>query len=84
MRAYLGRDLLPSLGRVTAAAATRRRAELAGRQLIETLTRFGFMEEPARSVPAPTQDLDARLIAEQRIAIEEAFEAVMLVVRRKF
>ena len=64
VRAYLGRDLLPRLGRVAAAAATRRRAELAGRQLVETLTRFGFMEEPARSVAAPTQDLDARLIAD--------------------
>jgi CheY-like chemotaxis protein len=64
VRAYLGRDLLPQLGRVVATAGARRRAELAGRQLIETLTRFGFMEEPARSVPAPTQDLDARLIAD--------------------
>jgi len=64
VRAYLGRDLLPQLGRVVATAGARRRAELAGRQLIETLTRFGFMEEPARSIPAPTQDLDARLIAD--------------------
>ncbi len=64
VRAYLGRDLLPQLGRVVAATGSRRRAELAGRQLVETLTRFGFMEEPARSVPAPTQDLDARLIAD--------------------
>ncbi len=64
VRAYLGRDLLPQLGRVVAAMGARRRAELAGRQLVETLTRFGFMEEPARSVPAPTQDLDARLIAD--------------------
>jgi CheY-like chemotaxis protein len=64
VRAYLGRDLLPQLGRVVAATGSRRRAELAGRQLVETLTRFGFTEEPARSVPAPTQDLDARLIAD--------------------
>jgi DNA-binding NtrC family response regulator len=64
VRAYLGRDRLPQLGRVVAAAATRRRAELTGRQLAETLTRFGFMEDPARTVPAPTQDLDARLIAD--------------------
>jgi CheY-like chemotaxis protein len=64
VRAYLGRDLLPQLGRVVAITGARRRAELAGRQMIETLTRFGFMEEPARSVPAPTQDLDARLIAD--------------------
>ena len=64
VRACLGRDSLPRLGRVVAAAAARRRAELAGRQLVETLTRFGFMEEPARSLPAPTQDLDAQLIAD--------------------
>jgi len=44
--------------------ATRRRAELTGRQLVETLTRFGFMAERARTVLAPTQDLDARLIAD--------------------
>jgi CheY-like chemotaxis protein len=64
VRAYLNRELLPRLGRIVASAATRRRAELAGRQLVETLTRFGFMEEPSRSVPAPTQDLDASVIAD--------------------
>jgi CheY-like chemotaxis protein len=64
VRAYLGRDHLPHLGRVVAAAAIRRRAEFTGRQLAETLTRFGFMEDPARAVPAPTHDLDARLIAD--------------------
>ena len=36
---------------VVATVGARRRAELAGRQLVETLTRFGFMEEPARSGP---------------------------------
>jgi CheY-like chemotaxis protein len=64
VRAYLGRDLLPHLGRVVAAAATRRRAELAGRQMSETLTRFGVMEDPARPVAPPSLDLDARLIAD--------------------
>jgi CheY-like chemotaxis protein len=64
VRAYIGRDRLPRLGRVVASAAARRRAELTGRQLAETLTRFGFMDEPARNMPAPTQDLDARLIAD--------------------
>jgi len=64
VRAYLGRDLLPQLGRVVAAAALRRRGELTGRQMSETLTRFGLMEDPARAVPTPTLDLDARLIAD--------------------
>jgi CheY-like chemotaxis protein len=73
VRAYLGRDFLPRLGRVVAAAATRRRAELTGRQLVETLTRFGFMEEPARSIAPPTQDLDASLIADAASKGETAF-----------
>ena len=64
VRAYLVRDALPSLGRVVAATAMRRRAELTGRQLVETLTRFGIMEEPARTILPPTQDLDASLIAD--------------------
>jgi len=64
VRAYLGRDLLPHLGRVVASAATRRRAELTGRQMSETLTRFGLMEDPARAVPPPSLDLDAQLIAD--------------------
>jgi DNA-binding NtrC family response regulator len=64
VRAYLRRDFLPRLGRVVAAAGTRRRAELTGRQLVETLTRFGVMEEPVRAVTPPTQDLDASLIAD--------------------
>jgi CheY-like chemotaxis protein len=73
VRAYLGRDFLPRLGRVVAAAATRRRAELTGRQLVETLTRFGFMEEPARAISPPTQDLDASLIADAASKGETAF-----------
>ena len=64
VRAYLGRDLLPQIGRVVAHAAARRRAEVMGRQLIETLARFGVMDQSERSAPAPTQDLDARLIAD--------------------
>lgn len=64
VRAYLGRDLLPHLGRVVASAARRRRAELTGRQMAETLTRFGLMENPARTVPPPSLDLDASLIAD--------------------
>jgi DNA-binding NtrC family response regulator len=73
VRAYLGRDFLPRLGRVVASAATRRRSELIGRQLVETLTRFGFMEEPARAISPPTQDLDASLIADAASKGETAF-----------
>lgn len=64
VRAYLDRAMLPRLGRIVASAASRRRNELTGRQLVETLTRFGFMEEPTRAMPAPTQDLDASVIAD--------------------
>jgi CheY-like chemotaxis protein len=64
VRAYIVRESLPCLGRVVAAAATRRRAELTGRQLVETLTRFGFLAEPTRTISPPTQDLDASLIAD--------------------
>jgi CheY-like chemotaxis protein len=64
VRAYLNRDMLPRLGRIVASAASRRRSELTGRQLVETLTRFGFMEEPTRNMPAPIQDLDASVIAD--------------------
>lgn len=73
VRAYLPREFLPRLGRVVAAAATRRRAELTGRQLVETLTRFGFMEEPARAIAPPTQDLDASLIADAASKGDSAF-----------
>jgi DNA-binding NtrC family response regulator len=64
VRAYLGRDLLAHLGRVVASAANRRRAELTGRQMAETLTRFGLMEDPNRTVSPPNLDLDASVIAE--------------------
>jgi CheY-like chemotaxis protein len=64
VRAYLGRDLIPHLGRVVASAAHRRRAELTGRQMAETLTRFGLMEDAARTVASPSMDLDASLIAD--------------------
>lgn len=64
VRAYLGRALLPHLGRIVASAANRRRAELVGRQMAETLTRFGLMEDLGRSVPAGSLDLDASLIAD--------------------
>jgi CheY-like chemotaxis protein len=64
VRAYLGRKHLPHLARVAAITAGRRRAEMTGRQLAETLTRFGFMAETTRTVTAPTGDLDARLIAQ--------------------
>jgi CheY-like chemotaxis protein len=64
VRAYLGRDLLPQIGRVIACAASRRRAEVMGRLLVETLARFGVMDQTERSAPAATQDLDARVIAD--------------------
>lgn len=64
VRAYLGRDFLPQIGRVIAHAAARRRAEVMGRQLVETLARFGVMDHSDRSAPAATQDLDARVIAD--------------------
>jgi CheY-like chemotaxis protein len=73
VRAYLPREFLPRLGRVAAAAATRRRAELTGRQLVETLTRFGFMEEPTRAITPPTQDVDASLIADAASKVDTAF-----------
>jgi CheY-like chemotaxis protein len=63
-RAYLDRAHLPFLGRIVACAALRRRAEVSGRRLIQTLARFGVLEEGApsgaRTVP---RDVDARLIA---------------------
>jgi CheY-like chemotaxis protein len=68
VRAYLGRDLLPQIGRVIAHAAQRRRAELMGRQLIETMARFGVMDQSERSAPAPTPDLDARVIADATVS----------------
>ena len=83
VRAYLGREFLPRLGRVVAATATRRRAELTGRQLIETLTRFGFMEEPTQTIAPPSQDLDASLIADaaskgQSVVVPSAHEVLVV------
>jgi CheY-like chemotaxis protein len=73
VRAYIERASLSRLGRVVAAAASRRRAEITGRLLVETLTRFGLMEEPSRAITAPTQDLDASLIADAASKEETAF-----------
>jgi CheY-like chemotaxis protein len=63
VRAYLPLDAIDPLGRIVAIAASRRRAEVTGRHLVETLTRFGVMEEPHRSLSPVIQDLDAQLIA---------------------
>ncbi len=65
-RAYMGRDRLLDLGRIVASTAGRRRAEIIGRQLVETLARFGVMDHDEREggAPAAPQDLDARLIAD--------------------
>jgi CheY-like chemotaxis protein len=64
VRAYLDRAQLAALGRVVAIAASRRRAELIGRRLVETLGRFGVLEDGGRPSPAPPRDVDARLIAD--------------------
>jgi CheY-like chemotaxis protein len=65
VRAYLGRARIGEIGRIVASTASCRRAEVRGRQLIETLARFGVMDqaESAGSTPAATQDVDAKLIA---------------------
>jgi CheY-like chemotaxis protein len=63
-RAYLDRSQLTRLGRVVAIAATRRRAEVLGRRLVETLGRFGVLEDAERAAPAAPRDVDARLIAD--------------------
>ena len=72
-RAYVGRDFLPHLADLVAAVANRRRAELTGRQLSETLTRFGVMEGPPRPVLSPSLDLDASLIADATSGDSGAF-----------
>ena len=66
VRAYLGRARVGEIGRVVASTASRRRAEVMGRQLVETLARFGVMDEAASagSTPAAPQDVDAKLIAD--------------------
>jgi DNA-binding NtrC family response regulator len=65
-RAYLVRAQLPHLGRVVGAAAGRRRAEVTGRRLVETLARFGALDEtaPRTSSGSAARDVDARLIAD--------------------
>jgi CheY-like chemotaxis protein len=63
-RAYLAGSVADSWGAIVTMAAHRRRAEITGRQLVETLTRFGVMEDASQPVAAVTQDLDAQLIAD--------------------
>src|SRR5688572_11871182 len=63
-RAYLERTLLPQLGRVVACTAVRRRGEVTGRRMIETLARFSVLDEEDQRTPATPRDLDARLIAD--------------------
>jgi CheY-like chemotaxis protein len=68
VRGYLVRAQLPALGRVVAGVATRRRAEVNGRRLVETLARFGVLDEVApggrAGGPVPTRDVDARLLSD--------------------
>jgi CheY-like chemotaxis protein len=63
-RAYLERAMLPQLGRVVACTAVRRRGEVTGRRLVETLARFGVLAESDPPAPAAPRDLDARMIAD--------------------
>jgi CheY-like chemotaxis protein len=63
-RAYVERTLLPQLGRVVACTAVRRRGEVTGRRLVETLARFSVLDEQDQQTPATPRDLDARLIAD--------------------
>jgi CheY-like chemotaxis protein len=63
-RAYVERTLLPQLGRVVACTAVRRRGEVTGRRMVETLARFSVLDEQDRPTPATPRDLDARLIAD--------------------
>ncbi len=64
VRAYVDRLRLADLGRIVAFTATRRRGEIRGRRLVETLARFGVLDENDGTVPTPPKDLDARLIAD--------------------
>jgi CheY-like chemotaxis protein len=70
VRAYLSRARMGEIGRVVASTASRRRAEVMGRQLVETLARFGVMDQAERagSTRATPQDLDAKLIADAAVA----------------
>ena len=67
-RGYLVRAQLPHLGRVVACVAARRRAEVNGRRLVETLARFGVLDDPATSgrppAPVASRDVDARLLSD--------------------
>src|SRR6185369_5708768 len=65
-RAYLVRQQLPHLGRVVASMAQRRRAEVSGRRLVETLARFGVLDDSGErsAPPLAARDVDARLIAD--------------------
>ena len=74
VRAYLGRARVGEIGRVVASTASRRRAEVMGRQLVETLARFGVMDQAASpgSTPAAPQDVDAKLIADTAATEGEA------------
>jgi CheY-like chemotaxis protein len=74
VRAYLGRARVGEIGRVVASIASRRRAEVMGRQLVETLARFGVMDQAASpgSTPAAPQDVDAKLIADTAASEGEA------------
>jgi CheY-like chemotaxis protein len=63
-RAYVERTLLPQLGRVVACTAVRRRGEVTGRRMVETLARFSVLDEQDQQQPATPRDLDARLIAD--------------------
>jgi CheY-like chemotaxis protein len=68
-RAYLGRDRMGDIGRIVAGTASRRRAEVMGRQLVEALARFGVMDQAERlgATPAAPQDVDAKLIADATV-----------------
>ncbi|MGB8295924.1 MAG: response regulator [Polyangia bacterium] len=74
VRAYLGRAQVGEIGRVVASTASRRRAEVMGRQLVETLARFGVMDQAASrgSTSAAPQDVDAKLIADTAASEGEA------------
>src|SRR6185369_1592833 len=65
-RAYLVRAQLAHLGRIVASMAQRRRAEVSGRRLVETLARFGVLDDSGERTPPPSapRDVDARLIAD--------------------
>ena len=64
VRAYLPRAALPTLGRIAASAAARRRGEALGVRIIEVLARHGILSGHERTrTPAPHRDIDVSLIA---------------------